>query len=220
MNYFRNLPDILYPSFNKESSSHDYTKIKNFFRRAYIPESILSQYVAFQDYKIIGDDRPDVVAQKYYNNSNYDWLIFITNNIQNIRTDWPMTQIDLNNYLFDKYTEQELSEIHHYETREVRNSQDHVILRAGIRVSPNYIFKYTEEIGNNLEIITLNPVVEITNYEHEVKVNDDKRSIVLLRPEYTALVEKELSTILRYKPSSSFVDEFTIRTEDRCIPPI
>lgn len=220
MNYFRNLPDILYPSLDRGSSSHDFTRIKNFFKRAYIPEQLLSQYTAFEDYKIIGDDRPDVVSHKYYNNSNYDWIIFITNNIQNVRSEWPMTQSDLNKYLLDKYTEQELSQVHHYETTEVRNSENHVILKTGIRVAPNYVFKYTEQVGNDTEIVTLNPVVEITNYEYEINLNDDKRTILLLRPEYISIVEREMVSVLRYKPSSSFVDEFTIRTEDRCIPSI
>lgn len=221
MAYFKNLPNVIYPTQqSKKNSARDYTKIKNFFKRAYIPDDVLKVYAAFEDYKIIGDERPDQVSQKYYQNSEYDWLIFIANNIQNVRTDWPMTQADLNSFLFSKYTEEELSQVHHYETTEVRNYLGHVILEAGIKVKSDFVFQYSETIGANIQVNTLTPVNEITNYEYELKVNDDKRTIVLLRPEFVRTVENEISKIFRYKPSSAFVDEFNIKVSSQCIPPI
>jgi hypothetical protein len=220
MTYFKNLPDIIYPSLKRESYSHDFVKIKNLFKRAYIPENILRNYASFENYEIQGDDRPDVVSKKYYDNAKYDWVIFIANNIQNVRDEWPMSQSDLNRYLLEKYTEQELSQVHHYETTEVRNSLNHVILKSGIKIPSNYVFKYTESQGLTTEVISLNPVQEITNYEYELKLNDEKRSIILIRPEYINIIERELLTLFRYPVSRSFVDEFTIKVEDPCIPPI
>jgi hypothetical protein len=217
MAYFRNLPNILYPSLRKgKVSSHDYALIKNLFKRAKIPDEILNIYTAFDNYQIVGDDRPDNVAYKYYDNSEYDWIILITNNIQNLRSDWPLSQNDLNNYLLDKYTETELSEIKYYETNELKNSKGHVILKSGIKVTSNYIFKYTD--GG--QIITKNPTKSVSNYQYEIELNEKKRNILMLRPEYIAIVEKELRNIFMYKPSSLFIDEFTIKVEDQCIPPL
>lgn len=221
MAYFKNLPYIIYPTQqNKKNSGNDYTKIRNFFKRAFIPESILKIYAAFEDYQIIGDERPDNVSQKYYGSPDYDWLIFIANNIQNARTEWPMSQSDLNKFLFSKYTEQELSEIHHYETTEVKNSIGHTILEAGIKVSSDYTFQYTETSGGIIQLRTLTPVQAISNYEYELRLNDDKRNLVLIRPEFVRLVENEISKIFRYKQSSMFVDEFNIKVNDQCLPPI
>ncbi|MFZ9353430.1 MAG: baseplate wedge protein 53 [Candidatus Nanopelagicales bacterium] len=221
MNYFKYLPDILYPTLDgTKNSSHDYTKIKNIFKRPSIPESVLKNYAAFENYNIIGDDRPDIVSYKYYDDPKYDWIILIANNIQNIRNEWPMTQSDLNNYLFQKYTEAQLSAIHHYETTEVKNSLGAVILKAGLKVSSDFQFNYTETIGGVPQTKKVNPVVDITNYEYELNLNDAKRSIIMIRPEFLNIIKSEISKSFRYKPSSSFIDESTIKVEDPCIPPI
>lgn len=221
MNYFKRLPDILYPTLDgTKTSSHDFTRIKNLFKRVYIPEQILKNYAAFENYNIIGNDRPDQVSQKYYDNPSYDWVIYIVNNIQNVRTDWPLSQSELNDFLFKKYTEAELSEIHHYETTEVKNDKGAVILKSGLRVPSDFVFKYSETVNGVVQIKTASPVDAITNYEYELKLNDEKRSIIMIRPEYISLITRELSKQLRYKPSSAFVDEFTIKVEDPCIPPI
>jgi hypothetical protein len=146
MAYFKNLPNILYPSLrNGKKSSHDYTLIKNLFKYAKIPDDLLDIYVAFEDYQIIGDDRPDNVAEKYYNNSGLDWIILVTNNIQNVREDWPMPQKILYNHLYEKYTEAELEQVKYYETIEVKNSKNHIILKSGIKVPQNFTIRYVDD---------------------------------------------------------------------------
>ena len=86
------------------------------FKRAKLRDDFLNVFTAFEKYSIVGDERPDNVSEKIYKDPQYDWLVLITNNIQNVRTDWPMSQSDLSNFLTEKYTEQQLVEIHHYET--------------------------------------------------------------------------------------------------------
>lgn len=214
MAYFKNLPNILYPSLrNGKKSSHDYTLIKNLFKYAKIPDGLLDIYVAFEDYQIIGDDRPDNVAEKYYNNSGLDWIILVTNNIQNVREDWPMPQKILYNHLYEKYTEAELEQVKYYETIEVKNSKNHIILKSGIKVPQNFTIRYVDD--NVVE--ETNPVNAITNLEYEIQKNDEKRSILLLRREYVPILEKDLRSIFQYTRSSEFVDEKTIRVESPCI---
>lgn len=214
MAYFKNLPNILYPSLRKDKrSSHDYTLIKNLFKYAKIPDDVLDIYTAFEYYQILGDDRPDNVAEKYYNNSGLDWIILITNNIQNVREDWPLPQANFYNYLYEKYTETELEQIRHYETIEVKNSKNHTILKSGIIVPQNFTIRYTDEGV----IEETNPVNAISNLEYEVKINDEKRSILILRKEYIPILEKDLRNLFQYTRSSEFVDEKTIRVQSPCI---
>lgn len=214
MAYFKNLPNILYPSLRKDKrSSHDYTLIKNLFKYAKIPDDVLDIYTAFEYYQILGDDRPDNVAEKYYNNSGLDWIILITNNIQNVREDWPLPQANFYNYLYEKYTETELEHIRHYETIEVKNSKNHTILKSGIIVPQNFTIRYTDEGV----IEETNPVNAISNLEYEVKINDEKRSILILRKEYIPILEKDLRNLFQYTRSSEFVDEKTIRVQSPCI---
>ena len=61
---------------------------------------------------------------------------------------------------------------------------------------------------------TLNPVVGISNYEYETRINDDKRSIFVLREEYLQEFLNDMREIMTYDESSSFVDDRTIQTEN------
>ena len=47
--------------------------------------------------------RPDMVAQRLYDDPELDWVILSTNNIINIRDQWPLEHNDLHEYMLDKY---------------------------------------------------------------------------------------------------------------------
>lgn len=209
MAYFKKLPDVLYPTLkNEKTSSLDYTKIKNLFKRARLRDDFLNAFSAFEKYTIIGDERPDNVSEKIYKDPGYDWLILITNDIQNVRADWPMSQGDFNKFLTEKYTPEELSEIHHYETKEVRSTFGDLILPAGLIVNSSYTFRYSDN-GVTKTYSSLNSV---TNFEYENRLNEDKRNIIIIRPEFVRTVDKDLKKLFKYDRSSEFVDQKTIKT--------
>jgi hypothetical protein len=212
MAYFRYLPNLYYPSLrNERSSSNDYTLIKNIFKRAKIREDFINIFTAFEKYSIVGDDRPDNVAELLYGDPNLDWIILITNNIQNIREDWPLSQADLNLYLNQKYTPEELSQIHHYETKEVKASDYSIILPAGLVVGEDFTISYSD--GSQL-IEDNNCIISVSNYEYELRKNDDKRNIYALRQEYISLVEEDLRLAFANEPSSEYVDIRTLKTSN------
>lgn len=209
MAYFRKLPDVLYPTLKKEkNSSLDYTKLKNLFKRAKLREDFLNVFSAFEKYSIIGDDRPDNVAEKVYGDPGYDWLILITNDIQNIRNDWPMSQGDFNKFLTEKYSSEELSQIHHYETQEVRNSLGDIVVAKGLIVNQNFSVRYTDKGVTH----TYSNLFSVTNFDYEIQLNEDKRNIVLIKPEFVRVVEKDLKKIMKYQNSSEYIDGKTIKT--------
>ena len=209
MAYFRKLPDVLYPTLkNEKSSSLDYTRIKNLFKRAKIREDYLNVFTAFEKYEIIGDERPDNVAASYYNDAGLDWLILVTNDIQNVRTDWPMSQGDFYNYIMSKYTNEELYEIRHYETKEVRNSFGELIVPQGLIVNSNYSITYND---NNVTKTYLD-LLAVSNFDYENRINEEKRNIFLLRPIFVDLVEKDFRRIFKYDRSSEYVNRTTIKT--------
>ena len=97
--YFRQLPNLDYPTLLKTKQSNtDYIETKNLFRRVKIREDLFSNFVVFDQYKIVGDERPDNVAEKVYGDDNLDWVILMSNNIIDVKNEWPMTQSDLNTY--------------------------------------------------------------------------------------------------------------------------
>ena len=61
---------------------------------------------------------------------------------------------------------------------------------------------------------TLNPVGGVTNYEYEAKINEDKRNLTILRPEYLELFLGDMRRIMNYSKSSQFVNNRVVRTEN------
>ncbi len=133
--YFKQLPDLDYPSLaNDRNSAYDYQVVKNIFKRAIIRDDVFDEATAFTKYSVQGDERPDQVAFNFYNDPNYDWVVLTTNNIIHVRDEWPMSNNDFLTYVNSKYTTEQLSNIHHYETNIIRDYRGRLIQPKGITV--------------------------------------------------------------------------------------
>ena len=154
MAYFKNFSDILYQSpLADRTSSYDYIRVKNIFRRAKIREDIFQAAVAFDKYRIIGEERPDQIADKIYGSSEYDWVILLSNNIINIREEWPLSDSEFNTYIATKYTASELGQVHHYQTTAYFDSRGKLIVPAGKIVDSNFSVTYFDYEIEDQEII-------------------------------------------------------------------
>ena len=102
--YFSQIPDIAYVDRTKgEKTISSFKNVKNLFKRAHLRQDIFEDLTYFTKYKVIGDERPDNVAEKFYQDSTLDWVILLANNITNIQTEWPMSEQSYHNFLVDKY---------------------------------------------------------------------------------------------------------------------
>ena len=101
--YFRKLPSFEYVSRLPDAKISDYIEVKNIFKRGKIRPDIFENVAFFEKYKIEGNDRPDSVAFKVYQDPTLDWVILLSNNIINIQTEWPLTQESFDTYLREKY---------------------------------------------------------------------------------------------------------------------
>lgn len=89
--YFRQLPNFEYinrTSDGTDTSISDYTAVKNLFKKGKLREDIFQDLSFFEKYQIIGNDRPDNVANIVYKDPTLDWLILLCNNITNVQTEW------------------------------------------------------------------------------------------------------------------------------------
>jgi len=203
MNYFDLFPDVQLPSFSdKRNSSNDYITVKNLFKRGKVRDEFFQNVATFYQYSVNGDDRPDNVADKVYENNKLDWVVLIANNIINVRDEWPMSQYDFQRYLDNKYDSTQLGQIHHYETTEIKNSGGQLLLESGLTVDSDFTFSYS--FGKTT--YNVNKVTSVSNFEYEVKKNDEKRIIYLLRPEYVGTIINDMREILTYTDSSQFIN--------------
>lgn len=134
--YFRSVPNFEYVSPNVDSYISEYVEIKNLFRKNKIREDILENLTYFTKYNVVGDERPDQIAEKFYGDVTLDWVILLSNNIINVRDEWPLDSNSFNNYLESKY--ENIYDIHHYETREIRTSDGILILQEGLKIQKDW----------------------------------------------------------------------------------
>ena len=215
--YFRQLPELDYPSLaNDRKSAYDYQKVKNIFKRAVIRDDLFDEVVAFTKYSVVGDERPDQVAYNFYGDSGLDWVVLTTNNIIHVRDEWPMGNQDFLTYLNAKYTAEQLSNIHHYETKLIRDSRGRLIQPEGLTVPAGHSISFLD----NGVLRTESQLTSFTFLEHENNVNDKKRDIDILRHEYLSVFLENFAEIMEYKPSRQFVNEDLKKTENpRLISP-
>ena len=70
--YFNNLPDFLYINRTKDGRMDgDFSVVKNFFKRAKLRTDVFQDLTFFTKYNVIGDDRPDNVADNFYVNNDH-----------------------------------------------------------------------------------------------------------------------------------------------------
>ena len=216
-NYFKQVPDFEYVSRLPDAKISDYIAVKNLFKKAELRPDIFQDLSTFQKYQIKGDDRPDNVAEDFYQDSSLDWLVLTCNNIINVQTEWPMSQRDFDRFLLDKYgTYANLESTHHHETLEVKNSKGVVMLEKGLEVESDFSFSdYDWWLKEQKTIAPANLVTEVTNYQYEEKIEDAKRNIFLLKVRYLNLVTDDLEEIMTYKKGSTqYVDETLKRADN------
>jgi len=298
MTYFRELPNLEYQSFLPGTKSSDqYVTVKNLFRRVKLRDDLQNVFTIFDKYQIPDGSRPELVAQEIYGSVQYDWVVIVSAGITRLRDEWPLSDKQVYDYAESIYGS-DLNGIHHYETKEVRDSEDRLILPAGQIVDRDFSFVYTDidknysntlskisyteisientpintsiikvnlsknnvkigdellingiyipvisstnDIINNTKVITLsspipinisggstltfkfnntilietNPVTGISNYEYEVRKNNDKRSIYVLKPRYLQQVINDTRKAMIYDRSSQYVNDKLIKTEN------
>ena len=209
MGYFRELPNLLYPSFLPEKvSSLDFIEVKNIFRRVKMRDDLFNNFTLFDKYEIPEGARPETVAEELFGSPNFDWIILTVAGIINVRNEWPLSNRDLYKYVDNKYGNS-INSNKFFETIEVKNSDEQLILPKGKIVDSNFTIPKPDE-----PTAILNPVVGITNFEYETRLNEEKRNIFVLREEYLQEFIEDMKDIMTYAESSEYLDERTIQTEN------
>lgn len=206
--YFSLLPDIQYDNkpIKYPFSESDYVIAKNFFRRFVIADQIFDYAVFFQKYTITDEDRLDLLAEKFYKNPFYDWVIVLTNNMVNGVFDWPLKEEELYKIIQNSYNGNEL-DIHHYETVEVKNSKGQVVLKKGLVVDQNFSFTYSNNT-QPIELITVsgtNARRAVSNIDYLKTENEKKREIYILKQGYLESFVNEFRKENLYSKSSDYI---------------
>ena len=169
MSYFSNFPTQLYDP-KGDGSAKLCTDI---LRRVRVRVNMKKEIVMLDPYDVKENETPEIVADKHHGSTYYHWVVMILNDISDIHHDWVKSTRQLQKYVQTKYTDAQLSEVHHYEI--AQSSGDTTI-------------KIQVPQGTS-------GATTVTNYEYEVALNEEKRSINLLRNDYLGFFVEEFSNL-------------------------
>ena len=235
MGYFNELPEIAYQSpLSHKNSSRDYVIIKNIFRRVKLLDYLKDATSLFNKF-IIGDgDRPDTVAEILYGDSRLDYVVILVAGITNINHEWPLQDYQIYDYALSKYkTEEEMMKIHHYETFEIKDSQNRQILPPNLIVDADFkIYGSSTQFGTNrynlisqsgnrqlddkteYTVATDNIARAVTNLEFEHSENEKKREIDVLNSGYLQTFINDFRDIIKYDKNSNYITSSLAQTEN------
>jgi len=121
----------------------------------------------FEQYFVKDGDTPESLSHQVYGDSTLHWIILYGNYMTNPYYDWPLTYIDLKKFVIKKYGEANINDTHHYEDAD------------------GY------EVDSDAPTATA-----ITNFLYEEALNDVKRTINIIKPEYTQQIISEFKKII------------------------
>lgn len=136
------------------------------FRRVKSDYQNIQNSLAYDEYDIKEDETPEILADQIYNNPQLHWVILIVNEIIDPRWDWPLDVITLESYIDEKYGD-------------TKNNVRYYVNNDGDVVHSSYAGVKTP----------------VTNYNYEVELNESKRRIRILKPQFvpvfiTSFMEK------------------------------
>lgn len=171
MKHFTYFPKINYSDY----------EVTNILVRARLREVVTKNSAVAYDYVIEDGDRADIIASKYYGNSDYTWCIFYANNIYDPLHDWPKTTKQFYNYIKQKYGSVEkamsqLEEPHHYLL------DDTFVIDKDTYYSSEFDFSRKRLV---------------THYEHEFNLNEEKRNIKIIDVSYLRQIANEMKIIFK-----------------------
>ena len=154
-----------------------------------------------------------MVAEEFYGDAELDWVVLMTAGIINVRDEWPLSNYRLYQYVEHKYGILEINEIRYYETKEIKDSNNKLILPAGKIVDEDFVLNYSDN-GSKVSLSGSEVRRGISNWEYETIQNNKKSSIYLLKRGYLQQFLNDMREIMIYGISSEYVNESLIRTEN------
>ncbi len=99
--YFNYFPKTFYTSNNDVNGVE---AITNIISRFAFDSQLKENTSAFYPYQVQDSDTPEIIADKYYGNVEYHWVVLLFNNIIDPQFDWPLKSDTLIDYIDKKYT--------------------------------------------------------------------------------------------------------------------
>lgn len=208
MLYFDTLPKIITPDQNGQP-----ILLTNLMIRAKLLEEFENNPVLFYQYSIQDGDTPEIIADKYYNDSYRYWIILYSNSILDPLWDWPLDQNLFLSYIDEKYAVAAAAEgetpfvytnttVYAYQkitkTINLENLTENVVYTVLNQTQYNSLTPSvnTFTIPNSPSCSVEISKRIVTIFDHEYEENENKRNIKILNQVYISDFEREFEGVM------------------------
>ena len=186
--------------------------LTNLMARVEIIPSLLRNPLLFYSYDLKESDRPDIIANKYYDDSNKYWMVLYANEIMDPLYDWPLTSQQFDAYLKNKYsaaaggdafvlsyttnTVQEYRKtITTYDSTSLETTSKTVVvdLTTYNSITTGSI---TQTFSSGASVTRTISKTAVSIYDYEIELNEAKRNIKLINSSYSNQLENDLKTLM------------------------
>ena len=212
--YFNFYPKTFYTSNNKTSGLEAVT---NIIARFGFEKKLKENSSAFYKYSVKDSDTPEIIADKFYDNSERHWIVLLFNDIIDPQYDWPLKNDTLIEFIDTKYTAngaanttpvsgiqwaQSTNNTKSYYKIITRTSADFTKIEEKFQVDANTyanvaVTSTSYTLDNGAIVTEVVSKEKQTYYDYEVEENEAKREIKLLKAEFVPEVEKEFKRIIK-----------------------
>ena len=169
--YFNDFPTIAYDCTGDGTTE----TIQDITTRITVRKWIREIGPVFSKYDVADAETPEMVASTVYGSVYDHWVVLLFNEITNTYYGWPLSRRDFDAFVNDKY-ENPLA-THHYEITQSSGDQS-------IKINV---------------MSTVAGAIPVTNLDYEADIQDKKKQIRVLKPEYLNQFVREFQDLVRKK---------------------
>ena len=166
MAYFEKFPKIYYDN----NGDGKYKLMTDILTRVKSNSKTKENILEFDYYNVKDGETPEMIAHKYYEDPELHWTILVINDIVDYYTEWPMSVQKFEEFVKDKYENPQA--IHHYEISQTSGDTETTI-----------------DIGMNTTDYP--SATAISNYTYEDRLQEKRRQIRLIQPNYISQFVKD-----------------------------
>ena len=161
------------------------TYITDLSYRFKVDRLLKDRTVVMYDYQVQDGERADHIAHKYYDDASLDWLIYMTNDVIDPQFDWPLSMVNLELFIKEKYGSASAAKatVHHYE--HILQAQS--IVQADDRAFSVGVKERTIRVDKEtFDALPTDSRREVDSYTFEVQQNEEKSRIKIIDEKFVS----------------------------------
>ena len=178
MYFDKNFPTIPYDSVGQGT----FKDVKNLLRRVALRTKVKTNSLLYDTYDVKEGETPESIAFNLYDDAELHGVIMLVNDITDRYHQWPMRYSQFLQYVNDKYDD--VNAVHHYEIAQT----------SGDTTTKIEVYSNSALFSGDTDFY--GTATAVTNLEYEESLQDQRRKIKLLDPQYLPQFISEFESLM------------------------